>query len=106
MEAIGTQLWLILGLPLLGFLLQSLCGGIVVRSLGVAKGRTVMGWIAFFMVFLPFVFAMMITMALANAPEEGRTEITATAAKARSPRCSTGSACSLSWSRSNFVPTR
>ncbi len=77
MEAIGTQLWLILGLPLLGFLLQSLCGGIVVRSLGAAKGRTVMGWIAFFAVFVPFVFAVMITMALAKAPEDGRTVITA-----------------------------
>ncbi|MCH8979469.1 MAG: NADH-quinone oxidoreductase subunit L [Armatimonadetes bacterium] len=69
MEAAATQVWWILGLPLLGFVLQALAGGIVTRSLGDKKGRTVMGWVAFAPVFIAFLIAVSIARALAGQEE-------------------------------------
>ena len=66
MEAAKTLVWLILGLPLLGFALQALVGGAVTRSLGDKKGRTVMGWVAFAPVFIGFLMAVSIARALAG----------------------------------------
>jgi NADH-quinone oxidoreductase subunit L len=77
MEAVGTQLWYILGLPLVGFLVQAFLGGAFVRALGPKNGRAFMGWVAFFAVFVPFVIAVMVTMALAKAPVEERTVMSA-----------------------------
>ena len=77
MEAVGTQLWWILGLPLLGFLVQAFLGGAFVRALGPKNGRAFMGWIAFFVVFVPFLMAAQITLSLMAAPEDSRTVITA-----------------------------
>ncbi len=72
----STKLWLILGLPLLGFLVQCCLGGAVVRLFGAKSGRTVMGWLAFFAVAVPFAFAITITLELNRAPVEARTVLT------------------------------
>ena len=76
MEAVGTQLWWILGLPLAGFLVQAFFGGLVVRTMGAKRGRTLMGWIAFFAVFVPFVLAVLVTRTLASQSDEARLVMT------------------------------
>ena len=66
MEAKETYIWWILGLPLVGFLLQAFCGGFVTKLFGSKKGRTYMGWLAFAPIFIGFVIAVGITRSLAG----------------------------------------
>jgi NADH-quinone oxidoreductase subunit L len=71
---LGDQtIYLVLGLPLLGFLIQAFFGGAVVRRLGPARGRKVMGTLAVLPIALAFVFSAAITFSLANLPPESRT---------------------------------
>lgn len=64
---------LILILPLVGFLIQALFGGMVVRKMGPAKGKRIMGALAVTPIALAFGLAVMITMQLVGLPPEQRT---------------------------------
>ena len=76
MEQVSTQLWWILGLPLAGFLLQSLLGGAIVRSMGERRGKPLMGWLAFAPIFIAFLLAANIARVLAAHPVDSRLVIT------------------------------
>ncbi len=71
--SLGTQGALILLLPFLGFLVQAFFGGAVVRSMGVAKGRRVMGALAVLPIAAAFALAVAITVRLAGMAPEART---------------------------------
>ncbi|HRK21619.1 MAG TPA: NADH-quinone oxidoreductase subunit L [Fimbriimonadaceae bacterium] len=64
---------LVLILPFLGFLIQSLFGGLVVRKLGPAAGKKVMGALAVTPIALSFALAVMITFQLVGLDPEQRT---------------------------------
>ncbi len=71
MNSTFSLLPLVIALPLVGFLIQALLGGRVVRALGPKKGKWVMGALAVLPIALGFVIGLMATMALARlAPEE------------------------------------
>jgi len=60
-------IWAVLGIPILGFLIQALFGGRVVRSMGPAAGKKFMGTLAVFAIAIPFGIALMITKSLSDA---------------------------------------
>jgi NADH-quinone oxidoreductase subunit L len=62
------SIWLVFFLPLVGFLVQSLLGGSVVRFLGPKFGRTLMGALAVLPVAAAFLVAVDITVQLAGRP--------------------------------------
>lgn len=68
--------WWVLFFPLIGFLIQALVGGRVVKSMGPKAGRRVMGWVAVLPIALAFVVGVMVTNQLAALSEEGRAGIT------------------------------
>ena len=75
MESVQTYLPWIVGLPLIGFLVQALIGGTVVKSLGTKLGREIMGWAAVLPIAAGFVLAALIARSLAMQPEEERLAI-------------------------------
>lgn len=68
-------IWLILGLPLLGFLIQCFFGQSAIQALGAARGKKLMGGIAVSVIAGAFACGVAITHALATAPEEARVHI-------------------------------
>ncbi|MBS1706992.1 MAG: NADH-quinone oxidoreductase subunit L [Armatimonadetes bacterium] len=65
-------IWLVLGLPVLGFLIQAFFGGRVISRMGAASGRKVMGWLAVLPIAGAFGAAVGITMELAKRAAEDR----------------------------------
>ncbi len=70
-----SLIWFILGLPLLGSLIQALFGKKVIDSMGPAKGRKVMGTLAVLPIAIAFVLGVIITLALSNQAPDARTHI-------------------------------
>ncbi|MFQ3588502.1 MAG: hypothetical protein SNJ76_12690, partial [Fimbriimonadaceae bacterium] len=66
MDNIFALIWLVLFLPLAGFLVQAFFGKKVVDRLGPAKGRRVMGALAVAPVAIGFVIGAAITYTLAQ----------------------------------------
>ena len=71
---VGTLIWLVLFLPVLGFLVQAFFGGRVVRSQGVA-GKKLMGTLAVLPIAISFVLGCIITAQLAQQPADARFSI-------------------------------
>lgn len=55
-------IWLVLGFPFVGFLVQALFGGRVVAALGREKGAKMMGALAVLAIAIPFLIALKLTM--------------------------------------------
>ena len=72
MEGNVSLIWGVIALPFLGFLIQAIFGGRAVRSMGIAKGRKLMGTLAVLPIAIAFVLGCIVTMAVANAPENAR----------------------------------
>src|SRR6185503_2407983 len=72
MELGENTIFIVLGLPLLGFLIQAFFGGAIVRKLGPARGKKVMGWLAVLPVAFSFFLAVGITYQLAQQPPSSR----------------------------------
>jgi len=71
----NSLIWIILGLPLAGSLIQALFGKRVIDSMGVAKGRRVMGTLAVLPIAIAFVLGVIVTLALSNLAPEARSQI-------------------------------
>ncbi|MFI5385516.1 MAG: NADH-quinone oxidoreductase subunit L [Fimbriimonadales bacterium] len=69
-------IWLVLILPVFGFLVQALFGGSVVRQMGPAKGRRLMGTLAVLPIAAAFVIGVILTLQLAALPETARSATT------------------------------
>ena len=72
MELGETTIFIVLGLPLLGFMIQAFLGGMIVRKVGPAIGKKVMGWLAVLPVAISFALAAGITYQLAQQPPSSR----------------------------------
>jgi len=66
---------LILGLPLLGFLIQAFFGAAVVRKMGPAKGRRIMGALAVAPIAIAFLLAAGITYEMASMAASARASL-------------------------------
>lgn len=69
---IFNQVWWIIGLPLIGFLIQCLLGKNVIQTCGEAKGKRIMGTIAVLAVAASFAVGAEIIQALAALPVDER----------------------------------
>lgn len=69
---IFDQIWWVIGLPLIGFLIQCLFGKRVVDTLGVKQGRRVMGGIAVIAIAASFALGLAVTMELVKLPYDQR----------------------------------
>ncbi len=69
---IFDQVWWVIGLPLIGWLIQCLFGKNVIQSLGPATGKRVMGSIAVLAIAASFAIGVMIIQALAQLPADQR----------------------------------
>ncbi|MBN8689453.1 MAG: NADH-quinone oxidoreductase subunit L [Armatimonadetes bacterium] len=74
-NSVFNLIWWVLGLPLLGFLIQCFFGKAVIDSMGVAKGKRVMGAIAVAAIGGAFAIGLMITQAMVAAPEGTRNSV-------------------------------
>src|SRR5579885_480087 len=63
-----NSIWFVLFLPLIGFLIQAFFGGAVVKALGPARGRRVMGTLAVLPIAIAFLIGVQLTMQLAALP--------------------------------------
>lgn len=63
-------IWLVLFLPLVGFLIQAFFGGAVVRKMGPAKGRRFMGLLAVLPIAAAFAIGVGVTKLLNDLPKE------------------------------------
>lgn len=72
---IFDQVWWVIGLPLIGFLIQCFFGKNVIEALGPAKGKRVMGTIAVLAIAASFGIGVGIIQALAALPEDNRVVI-------------------------------
>jgi NADH-quinone oxidoreductase subunit L len=68
-------IWFIVGLPLVGSLIQALFGKRVIDSMGIAKGRRTMGVLAVLPIAIGFVLGVIITLGLSNQAPEARSHI-------------------------------
>ncbi len=66
------MMWWVIGLPVIGWLVQCLAGKRVIDALGPAQGRRVMGALAVLPIAIGFVIAVMATQAMAARPEDQR----------------------------------
>ncbi|MDI9636780.1 NADH-quinone oxidoreductase subunit L [Kamptonema cortianum] len=73
-EEIFKNIWWVLFLPILGFLVQSLAGKIVLDSLGPKVGKRLLGSLAVLPIAGAFFLAVQITQALWNATHGGHNE--------------------------------
>ena len=67
-----NSIWFVLFLPVIGFLVQAFLGGPIVRALGPATGKRVMGALAVLPIAIAFVIGVMLTMQLGNLPPDQR----------------------------------
>ncbi len=72
----SSLIWGVLFLPIIGFLVQAFLGARVVKSMGAAAGRRVMGTLAVLPIALAFILGIIVTGQLAGLPSEGRHLIT------------------------------
>jgi len=72
MQSNFNLIWFVLFLPLIGFLIQAFFGGAVVRKLGPASGRKVMGTLAVLPIAIAFLIGVMVTNSLAALPPDQR----------------------------------
>jgi len=72
----ASLIWLVLFLPVAGFLIQAFVGGSVIRQMGPAKGRRFMGTLAVLPIALAFVLGVIITNQLCGLPPDGRSVVT------------------------------
>lgn len=72
METNFNSIWFVLFLPVIGFLIQAFFGGAVVKKLGPATGRKMMGTLAVLPIAIGFGIGVMLTMRLAGLPIEER----------------------------------
>lgn len=72
METSANLIWLILFFPLVGSILQAALGGPVVRAMGPAAGKKVMGGLATVMIAIPFAIGLMLTQQLAGESPDAR----------------------------------
>ncbi len=72
---IFDEVWWIIGLPLIGFLIQCFLGKRVIDRAGVKTGRRIMGTIAVLAIAGSFAIGVAITQALIALPPEARNEI-------------------------------
>ncbi len=70
-----ANVWLIVALPLIGFLVQALLGGKVVQTLGPRFGRPAMGALAVLPIAAAFAVGLDLTIKLAQLPPESRTAV-------------------------------
>src|SRR5579862_4576488 len=68
-------IWFIIGLPLLGSLIQALFGKRVIETMGIAKGRRTMGILAVLPVAIGFVLGVIITLSLSNQAPDARAHV-------------------------------
>lgn len=66
---------LVLFLPLVGSIVQALFGGAVVRSMGAAQGKRVMGALAVAFVAIPFVLGAMLTQQTIGQAADARSQV-------------------------------
>ncbi|HRF60987.1 MAG TPA: NADH-quinone oxidoreductase subunit L [Fimbriimonadaceae bacterium] len=59
-----SSIWWVIGLPLIGFLIQALCGKIVVDALGPKLGKKIMGTLAVLPIAIAFIIGVLITVKL------------------------------------------
>lgn len=69
---IFNQVWWIIGLPLIGFLIQCFFGKNIIQSLGEPKGKRVMGFLAVAAIASSFAFGVAIIQALAALADHDR----------------------------------
>ncbi|HVT11926.1 MAG TPA: NADH-quinone oxidoreductase subunit L [Fimbriimonadaceae bacterium] len=69
-------IWWVLFLPVIGFAIQALVGGRVVKSMGPAAGRRIMGWIAVLPIAIAFGIGVVVTQQLAALPDTARSATT------------------------------
>ncbi|MFZ4506452.1 MAG: NADH-quinone oxidoreductase subunit L [Fimbriimonas sp.] len=72
-----SAIWWILGLPVLGFLFQSLFGGQTVKALGPTVGKKVVGALAVLPIAIAFGIGVLITQQLAGLDEHARHAVVA-----------------------------
>lgn len=72
MEGTFSSIWFVLGLPLLGFLMQALGGKKIIDALGPKTGRRVCGFLAVAPIALAFAIAVKLTIDLSALPPEAR----------------------------------
>lgn len=68
-------IWYVLGLPLLGFLVQAFLGGAVIRRLGPRAGRKVMGTLAVLPILAAFGIAVVLTYQLTLLEPAARNQV-------------------------------
>ena len=71
-----SLIWLVLFLPIAGFLVQAFLGGSIIKSSGPAKGRKIMGALAVLPIALAFVIGVILTSNLASLPPDARSVTT------------------------------
>lgn len=74
-DSSSNLVWIILGLPLLGSIIQALFGKRVIDSLGTAAGRRVMGWLAVLPIAIAFVLGVILTFGLSNQAPDARSHV-------------------------------
>lgn len=75
MENPFSLIWYVLFLPLAGSLIQALFGGAVVRRLGPAQGKRLMGTLAVLPIAAAFLIGVVLTQQLATMPVQTRHEV-------------------------------
>lgn len=61
-----SAIWFVIVAPIIGFLIQAFVGGTVIKSMGPAKGKRVMGFLAVLPIALAFVVGALITQKLSS----------------------------------------
>ena len=67
-----SLIWGVLFCPVVGFLIQALFGGWVVKRVGFVAGRRLMGAIAVLVIAVAFVIGVVVTQQLASLPPDER----------------------------------
>jgi NADH-quinone oxidoreductase subunit L len=68
-------IWVILGLPLVGSLVQALFGKSIIEKMGLKKGRWTMGFLAVLPIAIAFVLGLVITFGLSGQAPDARAHI-------------------------------
>ncbi len=64
----SSAIWIVIALPILGFLVQSLGGGLIVKAVGEAKSKSILGFLAVAPIALAFIIGAMITTKVGAGP--------------------------------------
>ncbi|HEY3782731.1 MAG TPA: NADH-quinone oxidoreductase subunit L [Fimbriimonadaceae bacterium] len=74
-DSTNSLIWVILGLPLAGSLVQALFGKRVIESMGPKKGRWTMGFLAVLPIAIAFILGVVITLGLSGQAPDARSHI-------------------------------